>query len=156
MLEELSKITVELVNNSTHCEQANLSLFGVKICVWPSYEWMHEVHSGGSGVSWAHKGGDEEARVEVQRQRVGDGVKVAHPLLTPFMSRDPKPLTSQPDRAPVAMATSVYREMSQLLWDKIFPFPQATQSLSVFFLYILLPSTSALACPSHRCLERCT
>ena len=58
----------------------------------------------------------------------------------------PANLTELP--APVAMATGAHREMSQLVWDKIFPFPQATWCLSFSFVYVLLPATSLAACTS--------
>lgn len=74
----------------------------------------------------------------VETRWMNDGSKVAHPYLEPFhvlWSRTTDQTNVMELLAPVAMATGTRREMSQLLRDKIFPFPKATECLSSSFVY---------------------
>lgn len=156
MLEEFRKITDELVNNSTYSTVSWLIYLclGWKSICDPSMNECMKCIVGGRGSLGPINGGTRRQELQC-KSNVSVMASRLHtpcwPLSCPMIPY-PWPANLTELLVPVAMATCAYREMSQLLWDKIFPFPQATQCLSVFFLYILLPSTSALACRSHWCI----
>lgn len=99
----------------------------VQINMWPWHEWMHEFQRFSLALMW---GG-----VEVGRRR-GQWFyccQVVWTVLTPLKFQELAKMTEE--AAPITMATSTHREMRQLLWDKIFPFPVATVGLSVFLFF---------------------
>lgn len=122
----------------------------MKIYMCSSYEWMHE----GQRVPWAPHTRARRPDLKYGGKRVDDGGTPSHwPLshaMIPYHWPDQTELPVQ-----VAMATGAHRETGQLLWDKIFPFPQATECLSSSFVYSS-SATGPTACTSCHDLFKCT